>query len=123
MDDRTVLVVEDHLLSRELVVELLTAAGYLVLEAEDGRGLLERVKAERPDLICLDLQLPGIDGLTLLRHLKADPATEKIPVLAVSAYARPEVQAQALTAGCVGFVVKPFDTRVFLSAVARLLGE
>lgn len=121
MADTTILVVEDDPLGRELVVEILGAAGYTVLEAEDGRGLLERVKRERPDLILLDLQLPGIDGFTLIQGLRADPATEQIPILVMSAYARPAVQAQALAAGCSGFIAKPFDTRELLCTVARVL--
>jgi CheY-like chemotaxis protein len=117
----TILVVEDYPLSRELVVDLLEAAGYTVLQAEDGRGLLERVQAERPDLILLDLQLPGVDGFTLARQLTADPATRTIPLLAMSAYARQEEEAQAMAAGCRGVLAKPLDTRAVLSTVARVL--
>ena len=87
MASGTILVVEDHPLNRELVVDILEAAGYTMLQAEDGIGLLEVVKAERPDLIILDLQLPAVDGLSLARQLKADPATQSIPVLAMSTYA------------------------------------
>ena len=90
----TVLVVEDHPLNRELVVDLLEAAGHTVRQAADGRGLLARVQAERPDLILLDLQLPGVDGFTLARQPTADPATRRIPLLAMSAYARPEEEAR-----------------------------
>lgn len=119
----TILVVEDHPLHRELVVDLLEAAGYTVLQAEDGVGLLARVQAEHPDLILLDLQLPGVDGFTLARQLTADPATRTIPLLAMSAYARLEKQAQAVAAGCADFLAKPLDTRAVLSTVARLLGQ
>lgn len=115
--------VEDYPLSRELVVDLLEAAGYTVLQAEDGRRLLERVQAERPALILLDLQLPGVDGFTLARQLTADPATRTIPLLAMSAYARQEEEAQAMAAGCRGVLAKPLDTRAVLSTVARLLGR
>ena len=123
MTPKTVLIVDDHPLSRELVVDLLRAAGYTVLQAEDGLGLLERVRAEQPDLILLDLQLPGVDGFTLARQLTADPTTRPIPILAISAYARPEVQMRALAAGCAGFLAKPLDTHAFLSTVARFLGR
>ena len=75
-----ILVVEDDPLSRELVADLLEAAGYTVLQAEDGVGLVERVKRERPALILLDLQLPGVDGFTLARQLKADPEPRAIPL-------------------------------------------
>jgi CheY-like chemotaxis protein len=89
MASGTILVVEDHPLNRELVVDILEAAGYTMLQAEDGIGLLERVKARRPDLIILDLQLPVVDGLSLARQLKADPATQSIPILAMSTHAVP----------------------------------
>ena len=123
MTRKTILVVEDHPLSRELVVDLLEAAGYTILQAEDGRGLLDRVKAQQPALILLDLQLPGVDGFALARQLRADPATRSILVLAVSAFAGQEEQAQALAAGCCGFLAKPLDTRAVLATIARLLGR
>ena len=104
-------------------MDVLEAAGYTVLQAEDGIRLLERVKAERPDLIVLDLQLPVVDGLSLARQLKADPATQSIPVLAMSTYAIPQVQAQAKAAGCAGFLTKPFDTQEFVLTIARVLGQ
>lgn len=121
MTQATILVVEDHEVSRELAVALLTAAGYTALEAEDGRGLLERVRRERPDLILMDLQLPHIDGLTLTRQLKADTETRQIPVLVVTAYTQPEQEMKALEAGCVGFLTKPLDAQTLLKTVACLL--
>lgn len=121
MIQAAILVVEDNQVSRELVVALLTAAGYTVLEAEDGRGLLERVRRERPNLILMDLQLPHIDGLTLTRQLKTDAETREIPVLAATAYAQPELEARALEAGCVGYLTKPLDTQILLKTVARIL--
>ena len=122
MASATILVVEDHSLSRELVTDLLEAAGYTVLQAEDGLGLLERVQAEQPDLILLDLQLPDIDGLTLAHQLMAYPETRQIPILAMSAHASPERRAQVMAAGCVDFLTKPLDTQAVLSTVARFLG-
>ena len=119
----TILIVEDDPLNRELLCDLLLAAGYTVLQAEDGHGLLERVKAERPALILLDLQLPDVDGFTLARQLTADPATNSIPIVATSAYARPEEQAQAVAAGCLAVLAKPLDTLALVKTVARLLGQ
>ena len=123
MAHRTILVVEDNPLNRELVVDLLEGAGYTVLQADEGVGLLERVKAGQPGLILLDLQLPGLDGVTLARQLKADPATREIPVVAMTAYARLEDQERAMEAGCDGYLRKPLDTQGFLQAVARHLGR
>ena len=123
MAHRTILVVEDNPLNRELVVDILEGAGYTVLQAEGGVRLLERVKAAQPGLILLDLQLPGLDGVTLARQLKADRATREIPVLAMTAYARLEDQERAMEAGCDGYLRKPLDTQGFLQAVARHLGR
>jgi CheY-like chemotaxis protein len=123
MAHQTILVVEDNPLNRELVVDLLEGAGYTVLQADEGVGLLERVKAAQPGLILLDLQLPGLDGVTLARQLKADRATREIPVLAMTAYARLEDQERAMEAGCDGYLRKPLDTQGFLQAVARHLGR
>jgi two-component system cell cycle response regulator/two-component system cell cycle response regulator DivK len=123
MAHHTVLVVEDNPLNRELVVDLLEGAGYTVLQADEGVGLLERVRAGQPGLILLDLQLPGLDGVTLARQLKADPATREIPVLAMTAYARVEDQERAMEAGCDGYLRKPLDTRALLQTVARHLGR
>ena len=123
MAHRTILVVEDNPLNRELVVDLLEGAGYTVLQADEGVGLLERVKAAQPGLILLDLQLPGLDGVTLARQLKADRSTREIPVLAMTAYARLEDQERAMEAGCDGYLRKPLDTQGFLQAVARHLGR
>ena len=123
MAHQTVLVVEDNPLNRELVVDLLEGAGYTVLQADEGVGLLERVRAGQPGLILLDLQLPGLDGVTLARQLKADPATREIPVLAMTAYARVEDQERAMEAGCDGYLRKPLDTRALLQTVARHLGR
>lgn len=123
MAHQTILVVEDNPLNRELVVDLLEGAGYTVLQADEGVGLLERVKAGQPGLILLDLQLPGLDGVTLARQLKADPATREIPVVAMTAYARLEDQERAMAAGCDGYLCKPLDTQGFLRTVARHLGR
>lgn len=123
MKPKTVLIVDDHPLSRELVVDLLEPAGYTVLQAEDGLGLLERAQAERPDLILLDLQLPGVDGFTLARQLTAHPATRQIPILAMSAHASPEKRAQVMAAGFAEFLTKPLDTQAVLKTVARFLGR
>ena len=120
---RKILVVEDHPLNLELVTAVLEGAGHTVLEAKDGIGLPQRVQAELPDLILMDLQLPGIDGLTLIRQLKADPATRGIPILVMTAYSDPDTQAQALKAGCAGYFSKPLNLEQLVQTIALLLGE
>ncbi|MBI3779972.1 MAG: response regulator [candidate division NC10 bacterium] len=116
-----ILVVEDNPLNRELVVDLLEAEGYTVLQAGDSVAFLERVKQEEPHLILLDLQLPGVDGLTLARQLTADPATRRIPVLATTAYAQAGDQERALALGCVGYLPKPLDTKGLVEIVRSVL--
>ena len=121
MTQAAILHVEDDLLGRELVKEILDAAGYTVLSAEDGVGLLERVKIERPNLILMDLQLPGIDGFTLIRGLKAHDETRQIPVVVTTAYSHPESYTKALEAGCAAYLTKPFDSTLLVKTVATLL--
>lgn len=118
-----IFVVEDHPINRELVVCTLETAGYTVLTAEDGQGLLERVKGERPALIIMDLQLPYVDGFTLTRELKADTETRTIPILVTSAFSRPEDRIRALDAGGRDFLTKPLDLPHFLEIVARCLPQ
>ena len=118
-----ILVVEDNPLNRELAVDVLEAAGYTVLQAEDGVGILERVKQEQPHLILLDLQLPGVDGFTIARQLAADPATQGIPVLATTAYTLPGDQERALEAGCTGYLPKPLDTKGLVQIIPSVLGR
>lgn len=123
MNRRTILVVDDHPLNRELVADLLEPAGYTVLQAEDGTGLVARVQRERPDLILLDLKLPGPDGFTLARQLKAHSETRGVPVVAVTADLLPDKQAWALEAGCDGYLRKPLDPQELFEVVTRLLGR
>lgn len=121
MASPTILTVDDHPLNRELVTEILEPVGYAVLQAEDGVGLIERVKREQPALILLDLKLPGPDGFTLARQLKNDAATRAIPIVAVTADLLPHKEAGALEAGCDGYIRKPFDRGHLLQTIARLL--
>jgi putative two-component system response regulator len=123
MANTKILVVEDNPFSRELVVDLLEAAGYAVVQFQDGANLLERVKQERPDLILLDLLLPGVDGLTLAEQLRADPGTQGVAIVALTAEARPEKQAFALRAGFHGYLTKPLDKEALLQTIARLLEQ
>lgn len=121
MNQATILVVEDDPSSLELAVALLEGEGYTVYQAAHGTGLIELVKVYRPDLVLLDLQLPGMDGWALARLLKQDPATQGIPVVAMTAYALPGDRERALEAGCDGYIPKPIDTRQFVKLVADLL--
>jgi CheY-like chemotaxis protein len=114
-----ILVVDDNPVNAKLAGILLEAAGYGVLVAEDAADALARIAQQPPDLILMDLQLPGMDGLTLTRRLKADSRLGSIPIVALTASATRGDEAKALEAGCDDYIAKPIDTRTF----ARRIGE
>jgi CheY-like chemotaxis protein len=119
--ERTILVVDDHQLNLSLARTLLTDEGYTVLTAADGETALETFASTPPDLALLDVSLPGIDGLEVLRRIRADAATAAIPVIVLTAGALPEEEERAWTAGCDAFHTKPPDVDRLLADVARLL--
>jgi CheY-like chemotaxis protein len=119
---KRVLIIEDNLSNLELTSELIQATGHQVICATSGNEALSIARAEQPDLILLDIQLPGVDGLTVARALKAEPATKEIPIVGISAHAMPEDEARALQAGCIAYLRKPLDTRGFLDLMEWLLG-
>jgi two-component system cell cycle response regulator/two-component system cell cycle response regulator DivK len=118
----TVLLVEDHPMNRKLFRDILEMQ-FAVVEAESAEEALARLNEGVPDLILLDMQLPGMDGLTLLRRLKADPSLTDVPVISVSAHAMPRHIEEAKAAGCVDYITKPItdDPFVFLERVARVI--
>jgi two-component system cell cycle response regulator DivK len=116
-----VLLVEDHPLNRELAEAILTRAGYEVLVAQDGESGLAAARSEQPDLILMDIELPGLDGLEATRRLKADPTLRLIPVLALTAYAMRGDEQRAQAAGCDGYLTKPIDRVTLLEAVERCI--
>jgi CheY-like chemotaxis protein len=98
---------------------VLSAAGYNVSDAEAAEQAFLAIKLEKPDVILLDLALPGMDGLSLVRKLKADPGTRGIPVVAVTSYEDRFGEKVALAAGCEAYLIKPIDTR----KLPRLISE
>lgn len=106
-----VLVVDDNRINLELAQAILENAGYDVRIAADADEALAAIAAERPGLILMDVQLPGVDGLTLTRRLKADPATRDIPIVALTAYAMKGDADKAREAGCDGYISKPVEVR------------
>ena len=122
MAGETILVVEDNAMNRRLAAFLLTSNGYHVREARTAAEAFELLKAERPDLILIDIQLPAMDGLEATRKLKANAATRDIPVVAVTSYAMTGDREKALAAGCVGYITKPIDKATFIQEVAAHLG-
>jgi CheY-like chemotaxis protein len=121
MMTKTILVVDDSPANSKLIRVLLTAEGYQVLTAPDAELALAIIKTSRPDLILMDLQLPGMDGLALTRQLKSNAATREIPVVAHTSYAMKGDEDKARDAGCDGYITKPIDTRALPSVIARYL--
>ena len=119
--ERTILIVEDNPLNRKLARNVLKSSGYRILEAESGEIALELLATHRPDLVLMDLQLPGLDGLELTRRLTADPANAGMPIVALTAHALEADEEQARAAGCVGFITKPIRLSEFPAQVAAHL--
>jgi two-component system cell cycle response regulator DivK len=114
-----VLVVEDFADNRDLLTEYLTFRGFAVTAAADGATAIAMARRDLPDVILMDLRMPGLDGWEATRQLKADPETANVPVVAVTAHAlRPEFES-ARDAGCDAVVAKPFD----IAALADALGS
>ena len=116
-----VLLVEDNTDNFELVRFLLERAGYKVLEAHDGQKGMDIARQELPDLILMDLSLPGVDGWTAAHELKADPKTASIPLLALTAHTLPGDRSRALKSGFNGFISKPIDVQNFNEDIAQAL--
>ena len=116
----TILVVEDNWVNRKMCHDLL-ADRFEVLEADSPAAALALLAKRLPDLILMDVQLPGMDGLTLTRLLKANPRTRPIPIVGVSAHAMDADVRRALEAGCADYLVKPIDIDTFVDRVARWL--
>jgi two-component system cell cycle response regulator DivK len=116
-----VLVVEDNAANMTLAVFLLQSSGYTVLTETDAEAGLMRARAARPDLILMDVQLPGMDGLEATRLLKSDQATRDIPVIALTALAMKGDEERIRVAGCDGYIAKPLAYRDFLAVIAGRL--
>jgi CheY-like chemotaxis protein len=121
MEPARILVVEDNLMNMELAVDLLTLQGYTVLEAHTGQEALDISNSESLDLILMDVQLPGMDGLTVTRKIRENPRTKDIPIIALTAHAMKGDEERILRNGCTGYISKPIDTREFPKAVAKYI--
>jgi two-component system cell cycle response regulator DivK len=118
---RRILVVEDQEDNRRLLRDLLGSAGYQTLEAETAETGLALTKSQRPDLILMDIQLPGLDGYEATRCIKADSELRRIPVIAVTAFALAGDDMRAAAAGCDGYITKPFSPRALLATIREYL--
>lgn len=116
-----VLVVEDQYDNRRILRDLLTSAGYEMIEAVTGEEGVAIAEKQRPDLILMDLQLPVIDGYESTRRIKANPDLQSIPIIAVTSYAMSGDDTLAYEAGCDAYVTKPFSPRKLLSKIREFL--
>jgi two-component system cell cycle response regulator DivK len=116
-----ILVVDDNKDSRELVIKILRAKGHQLIEAVDGEDALEKVAAEHPDLILMDISLPKIDGHEVTRRLKSNAKFASIPVIALTAHAMKGDREKALAAGCVDYIAKPINVHDFYERIRSFL--
>ncbi|WP_347274033.1 response regulator [Candidatus Kuenenia sp.] len=121
MSNKNVMVVEDNEKNRKLIRVVLKAKGYNVIEATTGEEALSLLKEQRPDIILMDIQLPGIDGLTLIRQIKADVGKKDIPIIAVTAHAMKGDEQKILETGCDAYMSKPIDTRELPLTIEKYL--
>ncbi len=123
MKGSLILAVDDHPPNLALLAHLLALHGYAVATATDATEALVAIGKERPHLILMDLQMPGIDGFELTRMLKANPKTADIPIIAVTSFAMAGDRERALAAGCDDHVAKPIDTRTLPLKLAEFLSR
>ena len=118
---KTILVIEDNTTNMELVSVLLEVAGFRVVQAPNAEVGLALAAAHTPDLILMDVGLPGMDGLHATELMRADARTRHIPIVVVTAHAMRGDETKALAAGCVGYIAKPIQTRGFADRVKEFL--
>ena len=121
MGGELIMVVDDNAVNLKLACALLRRNGYEVCTAGDANEALAVLRNVHPHLILMDVQLPDMDGLTLTRHLKADPATQDIVIVALTAYVMKGDEQKAREAGCNGYIPKPIETRTFINTMTRFL--
>jgi two-component system cell cycle response regulator DivK len=123
MPGELILIVEDNEKNRRLVRDVLQFKGYQTIETETGEEGVELARTRQPALVLMDIQLPGIDGITALRQLRDDPATHAIRVMAVTASAMTQDRQNILNAGFDAYQSKPINVKGFLEAVQELLAR
>ena len=121
MANELILIVEDNEKNMKLARDVLQAKGYTTLEAITGEEGVRMAKESKPDLVLMDIQLPGIDGIEALRQIRVEPALAAIPVVAFTASVTPADRSQIQAAGFDGFLPKPINLKEFLETVKALL--
>jgi two-component system, cell cycle response regulator DivK len=119
---KTILIVEDHELSMKLFHDLLQTRGYRILQARDGAEGLKLARQQRPDLIIMNIGLPGMSGLELMKWIKADDDLMAIPIIAVTAFAMKGDEEKIRGGGCEAYMTKPISIRNFIETVELLIG-
>ena len=123
MSSARILVVEDNPLNMKLVRDVLTVSGYEILEASSGEAGVDLAETCEPDLVLMDIQLPGIDGYEALRMLRQNPRLDEVPVVAVTAFAMKEDRERAAREGFDGYLGKPISVRALPSQVGEFLSN
>ncbi len=121
MDNNSVLVIEDDELNMKLMRAVLQLGKCQILEAKSAEEGIQLARKHHPDLVLMDIRLPGMNGLEATRFIKDDPELKDIPVVALTAYAYEKDEAEAIDAGCTAFIPKPIDTRSFRKKIALLM--
>jgi two-component system cell cycle response regulator DivK len=118
----TVLLVEDNEDNRIVYTTMLEHFGYHVTQAGDGEAAIAKIQGDPPDVVIMDISMPGIDGWTVISRLREDPATRDIPIVAVTAHALAEHRERAEGLGCEGYLTKPCEPRKLLQEIRRIIG-
>ncbi|GAF69216.1 unnamed protein product [marine sediment metagenome] len=118
---KKILVVEDNEINIYLCSRIIKSSGYEVIEARSGEEGVELTIKEKPDLIIMDIQLPGIDGYEATKRLRKSEADGEIPIIALTSYAMAEDKKKALKAGCTGYIKKPINPETFMDGIKKFL--
>lgn len=121
MKKETILIVEDNEMNMDIATQLLEMEGYIVLKAFDGHSCIKLVNTHLPDLILMDMQMPGQDGFEVTRLIKENPKTKDIKVVAFTALVMEEDRKNALECGCAGMITKPIEVAKFADLIAMHL--
>lgn len=119
--NKTVLLVEDNPHNRKIFSGMLTHSGFAVVEAEDGQQALDAVAKQLPDVILMDLSIPAVDGWEVTRRLKADPRSQPVPIIALTAHAMRGDEERARAAGCDHYLAKPISPKKVVEEVRKIL--
>ena len=121
--DQSILLVEDNEVNRDMLVRRLRRAGHQVTTAGDSEAALEAMREQHPDVVLMDMNLPILNGWATCRELRANPETETLPIIALTAHAMAEDEQKARAAGCNDYTTKPIDFPLLLSKIDKLLSS